>query len=114
MERRDKSNKRASLKSNYRKNMKIVRENCNIYLKEAFNFVRSLKPYKYNCNIVDEESYIINGNGIWEKELNKTIKSSFLLKKLSLELGINPQDVSKKTKRDEDKRNKTKKVRKRN
>jgi len=94
--------------------MKIVRENCNIYLKEAFNFVRSLKPYKYNCNIVDEESYIINGNGIWEKELNKTIKSSFLLKKLSLELGINPQDVSKKQKEMKIREIRQKKVRKRN
>jgi len=93
---RDKCRKRSSLKCNYRSNMKFLKEECYLFNKENYIFVRNLRPLKYNFNNIGSEDELVkNGNGIWELELNKTIVKSIELQEEANRLNILPQEVYK-------------------
>jgi len=90
---REKNNKRASLKQLYRKAIINLPEDCRIFCEESYKFVRNLMSIKYNTNILEGSEIVKNGNGIWLKEINKTLTDSNILKKKSKELKIKPHEL---------------------
>jgi len=87
--------------------MKFLKEECFLFNKESYIFVRNLRPLKYNFNNIGDEAEIIkNGNGIWELELNKTIAKSLELQEEANKLNILPQEVCRYKKRKKRKKNK--------